>query len=112
MQLLGLDVKRGWIEGQFFDERAAAIANSGRCPRNGGSGARLCHQCVGRARAPAGREGIPAAIDIAIAMGVLGLLGNQVPASLRLFLPTMAIVDDNGAVLVSALPSKRIAEQN
>lgn len=101
--VVGLEVKREWIEGQLStgEQRRlpvlAAIA--------GMAVPALVYVVIaGNGPGELTRGwAIPAATDIAFAMGVLGLLGNRVPASLRLFLLTVAIVDDIGAVLVIAV---------
>ncbi len=108
--VVGLEVKRELIAGQLADpvkRRLPVLAAAAGMFVPAG-----VYMLVSGGGAYAGGWAIPAATDIAFAMGVLGLLGSRVPASLRLFLLTVAIVDDIGAVLVIALfytPSIKLA---
>ena len=99
--VVGLEVKRELIAGQLADpikRRLPVLAAAA-----GMFVPAAVYMLVSGGGQYASGWAIPAATDIAFAMGVLGLLGNRVPASLRLFLLTVAIVDDIGAVLVIAL---------
>ena len=100
--VVGLEVKREIVAGNLADARArrlpvlAAVA--------GMAGPALVYLAIAAGEAELQRGwAIPAATDIAFAMGVIGLLGRRVPAALRLFLLTVAIVDDIGAVMIIAL---------
>lgn len=99
--VVGLEVKREVIAGQLADpmKRRLPVVAAGA----GMFVPALVYMLVSGGGQYTSGWAIPAATDIAFAMGVLGLLGNRVPASLRLFLLTVAIVDDIGAVLVIAL---------
>jgi Na+:H+ antiporter, NhaA family len=108
--VVGLEVKRELVTGELRQWRTAALpaiaavggmvvpalvylaVNAGGTGAAGGAGA------GGAARG----WGIPMATDIAFAIGVVALLGRRVPPSLKLFLLTLAIVDDIGAIVVIA----------
>lgn len=100
--VVGLEVKREMIEGQL------ATAAQRRLPLLAAAAGMAMPAAIylavigGDADLQRGWA-IPAATDIAFAMGVVGLLGRRVPPTLRLFLLTVAIVDDIGAVLVIAV---------
>jgi NhaA family Na+:H+ antiporter len=100
--VVGLEVKREMIAGSLAD------AESRRLPVLAAVAGMAVPALVYFALAggePQLQRGwaIPAATDIAFAMGVIGLLGNRVPGPLRVFLLTVAIVDDIGAVTIIAL---------
>ncbi|MEP3050300.1 MAG: Na+/H+ antiporter NhaA [Erythrobacter sp.] len=99
--VVGLEVKREMVSGQLSDPAARRLPMVAAAA--GMIVPALVYVSVSGGGQYASGWAIPAATDIAFAMGVLGLLGSRVPASLRLFLLTVAIVDDIGAVLVIAL---------
>lgn len=100
--LVGLEVKREWYDGRLStpaDRRLPIIAAVA-----GMAVPALVYLGVAGNDAQL-RNGwaIPAATDIAFAIGVLAILGRRVPASIKLLLVTIAIVDDIGAVIIIAL---------
>lgn len=99
--VVGLEVKREIVSGQLSDPAARRLPMLAAAA--GMAVPAIVYMAVSGGGAYSNGWAIPAATDIAFAMGVLGLLGSRVPASLRLFLLTVAIVDDIGAVVVIAV---------
>lgn len=99
---VGLELKRETVEGPFKNPREAALPLAGAL---GGMIAPALIYVAFNAHEPAYLRGwaIPAATDIAFAIGILSLLGPRVPSGLRLFLLALAIIDDLGAILVIAI---------
>jgi len=99
---VGLELKRETVEGPFKNPREAAVPLFGAV---GGMAAPALIYVAINAHEPAYLRGwaIPAATDIAFAIGILSLLGPRVPSGLRLFLLALAIIDDLGAIVVIAL---------
>jgi len=96
--VVGLEIKRELVHGELRDPLTAAmpaIAALGGMVVPAG-----LFLLVNVGGGGAKGWGIPMATDIAFAVGVVALLGSRVPASLKLFLLTLAMVDDIGAIIV------------
>jgi NhaA family Na+:H+ antiporter len=99
--LVGLEIKREVLIGELSSVRQAVfpfVAALG-----GSIVPALIFVAINRGSEYSGGWGIPMATDIAFALGVLALLGSRVPASLKVFVAALAIVDDIFGVLVIAL---------
>lgn len=99
--LVGLELKRELVEGELADRRNIIL------PGVGAIGGMLIPALIYlyfNADDPVAAAGwaIPAATDIAFALGVLTLLGSSVPTSIKIFLTSLAIFDDIGAILIIA----------
>ncbi len=99
--VVGLEIKRELLLGELRDRRQAAL------PVIAAMGGMVVPALIYLALNPTGPEGggwgIPMATDIAFAVGVLALVAPAIPPAVRLFLLTLAIVDDIGAILVIAI---------
>ena len=99
--VVGLEIKRELVEGELRGVRRAALPAIAAV---GGMVVPAAIYLLVNAGGPGeGGWGIPMATDIAMAVGVLSLLGSRVRPSLKLFVLALAIVDDIGAILVIAL---------
>lgn len=100
--MVGLELKREFIEGALKDRNQLLLPAVGAI---GGMAVPALVYVAFNSGDPVALKGwaIPAATDIAFALGVLALLGTRVPIILKVFLVSLAILDDIGAIMIIAL---------
>ena len=99
--VVGLEIKYELVHGDLRDPRTAALPIVAAL--GGMAVPALIYVAIAGGPETGSGWGIPMATDIAFAVGVLGLLGRRIPSAARLFLLTLAIVDDIGAIVVIAV---------
>lgn len=99
--LVGLEIKRELIEGELSSLKSAALPVIAAL--GGMFVPALIYSIFNKGTITASGWGIPMATDIAFALALIAMLGKNVPASLKIFLAALAIVDDLGAILVIAV---------
>jgi Na+:H+ antiporter, NhaA family len=99
--LAGLEIKRQLLRGELRDRRAAALP--ALAALGGMIVPALIYVLVNHGHAGAKGWGIPVATDIAFAVGVVTLAGRRVPLGAKIFLLTLAVVDDVGGIVVIAI---------
>lgn len=99
--LVGLEIKRELFEGELSSFKRATLPFAAAL--GGMIVPALIYIFFNRGIETQSGWGIPMATDIAFAIGVLSLLGNRVPVSLKILLTALAVVDDLGAVVVIAI---------
>ena len=99
--VVGLEIKRELVSGSLKDPRAAALPVIGAI--GGMAFPALVYFLFNSSGDASSGWGIPMATDIAFAVGVVSLLGDRVNRPLKVFLLTLAIADDIGAILVIAI---------
>jgi len=99
--LVGLELKRELVEGELADKRNIILPGAGAI--GGMVFPALVYLYFNNDSIAADGWAIPAATDIAFALGVLSLLGSRVPVTIKIFLTSLAIFDDVGAIVIIAL---------
>jgi NhaA family Na+:H+ antiporter len=99
--VVGLEIKYELVNGDLRDPKTAALPIIAAI--GGMAAPALIYLAIAGGGEAGSGWGIPMATDIAFAVGVLGLLGRRIPSAARLFLLTLAIVDDIGAIIVIAV---------